>query len=256
MGGHRRSSRAERVEAMRAVWEATVKEADDGWMGSGITLQELLSTYGNVSGKHPQNGPVGTLNARVMMRHGVYQGYKQKKAKGKGKKSKSKPVFDEEGKPIMVRKLRCIDDAKASRSNSCEYTYETIATCSFDYVAHVAEAVAAECAAKALPMPEMVFSTDDMRAAYRQIPCSQPGHTMVCVYKFGKDEGPRFFPVHGFNFGHVSSVVRGRDLAGKTSVHPRALLPWGGPRSHATTADTLGQGRIHPAGRRCTAPAH
>jgi len=202
------TARPERVEAMRAVWEATVKEADDGWMGSGITLQELLSTYGNVSGKHPQNGPVGTLNARVMMRHGVYQGYKQKKAKGKGKKSKSKPVFDEEGKPIMVRKLRCIDDAKASRSNSCEYTYETIATCSFDYVAHVAEAVAAECAAKALPMPEMVFSTDDMRAAYRQIPCSQPGHTMVCVYKFGKDEGPRFFPVHGFNFGHVSSVVQ------------------------------------------------
>ena len=30
---------------------------------------------------------------------------------------------------------------------------------------------------------------------------------MVCIYKFGKNAGPRFFPVHGFNFGHVSSVV-------------------------------------------------
>jgi hypothetical protein len=57
-------------------------------------------------------------------------------------------------------------------------------------------------------MPELAIGTDDMRSAYRQIPCSQQGYTVVCVYTFGKNPGPRFFPVYGFNFGHVSSVVQ------------------------------------------------
>ena len=170
----------ERLATLHEVWDATMKEVKGMWMGPGLTLDELLDQYGNVDGSRPQNGPKGTLNARVMMRHGVYQGYKQKKD------NKGRPMFGEDGQPVLVRKLRCIDDARTSLSNSCQYTYETN---------------------EGRPTPRMVLSTDDMRAAYRQIPCSQPGHTMVCIYKFGKNAGPRFFPVHDFNFGHVSSVV-------------------------------------------------
>ena len=186
---------------MREVWAATAKEVDGGWMGPGLTLEQLLEKYGNVDGSRPQNGPVGTLNARVMMRHGVYQGYKQQKDK------KGRPATDEQGAPVWVRKLRCIDDAKASGSNSCQYTYETIAACGFDFIYHAADEVTRACKSAGKQVPLMVFSTDDMRAAYRQVPCSQPGHTVVCIYKFGKEAGPRFFSVHGFNFGHVSSVV-------------------------------------------------
>jgi hypothetical protein len=50
--------------------------------------------------------------------------------------------------------------------------------------------------------------TDDMRSAYRRIQCSQQGYTVVCVYTFGEQPGQLFFPVYGFNFGHVSSVVQ------------------------------------------------
>jgi hypothetical protein len=64
------------------------------------------------------------------------------------------------------------------------------------------------CTEKGIRMPELAMGTDDMRSAYRQIPCSQQGYTVVCVYTFGKKSGPRFFPVYGFNFGHVSSVVQ------------------------------------------------
>jgi len=52
-----------------------------------------------------------------------------------------------------------------------------------------------------------MFSLDDMKTAYRQVPTSDPEMCIVCVYSFAKGNvGPRFYECWGHNFGHVSSV--------------------------------------------------
>ena len=153
----------DRLATLHEVWDATMKEVKGMWMGPGLTLEELLDQYGNVDGSRPENGPKGALNARVMMRHGVYQGYKQKKD------HKGRPMFEEDGQPVLMRKLRCIDDARTSLSNSCQYTYETITSCGFDFAYLAADAVVRACANEGKPTPRMVLSTDDMRAAYNRM---------------------------------------------------------------------------------------
>ena len=187
------SGDSDRLELLRAVAAATEKEVHEGWMGPGLTLQELIDKHGR---------PDGTMNARVMVRHGIYQGERHVTDKSGTK------IKGVDGLYLMERKLRCIDDAKTSLSNICQYTYETVSLCSFALAGHVAEVVHRMCTEKGIRMPELAMGTDDMRSAYRQIPCSQQGYTVVCVYTFGKNPGPRFFPVYGFNFGHVSSVVQ------------------------------------------------
>ena len=184
---------SDRLGLLQAVAAATEKEVMDGWMGPGMTLQELIAKHGR---------PDGTLDARVMVRHGIYQGERYVTDKSGAK------VKGVDGQYITERKLRCIDDAKTSLSNTCQYTYETVSLCSFALAGYVAEAAHRRCTKKGNRMPELAIGTDDMRSAYRQIPCSQQGYTVVCVYTFGKKPGPRFFPVYGFNFGHVSSVVQ------------------------------------------------
>ena len=53
----------------------------------------------------------------------------------------------------------------------------------------------------------LVFSTDDMRAAYRQVPPSDPEMCIVCISSFDRGEvGPRFVENWGHHFGHSSSV--------------------------------------------------
>ena len=66
---------------------------------------------------------------------------------------------------------------------------------------HVLEFVCAEVVAQALVagmrmIPQIVFSTDDMKAAYRQVPTRQPEMCIVCLYCFDKGNlGPRFVEV-------------------------------------------------------------
>ena len=63
---------------------------------------------------------------------------------------------------------------------------------------YVLEFVCAEVVAQALVagmrmIPQIVFSTDDMKAAYRQVPTRQPEMYIVCLYCFDKGNlGPRF----------------------------------------------------------------
>ena len=43
-------------------------------------------------------------------------------------------------------------------------------------------------------VPQLVFSLDDMKAAYRQVPTSDPEMCIVCVYSFAKGNvGPPFY---------------------------------------------------------------
>jgi hypothetical protein len=90
-------------------------------------------------------------------------------------------VKDDSGNYIMEKKLRCIDDAKMSLSNICEYTYETVSLCSFSLACHVARTVHSICAQKGWSTPVIIMGTNDMCSSYSQIPCSQLGYTVVYV---------------------------------------------------------------------------
>ena len=187
--------RSLKLNAQKEAWESTMKEVAGGFMGKPMTLAQLLKDPSYINSD-------GSLKARVMVRYGIYQGEKQKRDKH-GKK-----LVRPDGTPDMVPKLRCIDDARASLSNSCQLTCETIGTCAFDFVAHVADSMVRICKKRGWPVPAMVLGTDDMKAAYRQVPSKQVEHTIVCLYKHeGRRRGAYFLPVYGMNFGHVSAVI-------------------------------------------------
>jgi hypothetical protein len=74
-------------------------------------------------------------------------------------------------------------------------------------MAYVCDAVVLQSRGMNVPVPRMVFSTDDMRSAYRQVPTSDPEMCIVCIYSFDPGNvGPRFVENWGHNFGHTSSV--------------------------------------------------
>jgi len=81
---------------------------------------------------------------------------------------------------------------------------ETIAPCRFTYLAYVADELVTQCAAQHKALPQLVFSLDDMKAAYRQVLTSDPEMCIFCVYRFAKGNvGPRCYECWGHNFGHV-----------------------------------------------------
>ena len=74
-------------------------------------------------------------------------------------------------------------------------------------MAYVCDAVVLQSRGMNVPVPRVVFSTDDMRSAYRQVPTSDPEMCIVCIYSFDPGNvGPRFVENWGHNFGHTSSV--------------------------------------------------
>ena len=57
---------------------------------------------------------------------------------------------------------------------------------------------------------ELTLALDDLWAAYRRIPTSEPHFTIIAIWSLKANNGAggvRFFPVHGHNFGLESSVV-------------------------------------------------
>jgi hypothetical protein len=71
-------------------------------------------------------------------------------------------------------------------------------------MAYVCDAVVLQARGMNVPVPRVVFSTDDMRSAYRQVPPSDPEMCIVCFYCFDSGNmGPRF--VENW-VGHTSSV--------------------------------------------------
>jgi len=86
-------------------------------------------------------------------------------------------------------------------------TCETVAPCLFTYMAYVCDTVVRQARGMNVPVPRVVFSTDDMRSAYQQVPLSDPEMCIVCIYCFDSGNvGPRFVENWGHNFGHTSSV--------------------------------------------------
>ena len=74
-------------------------------------------------------------------------------------------------------------------------------------MAYVCDTVVRQARGMNVPVPRVVFSTDDMRSAYQQVPLSDPEMCIVCIYCFDSGNvGPRFVENWGHNFGHTSSV--------------------------------------------------
>ena len=99
----------------------------------------------------------------------------------------------------MVDKIRLIDDSKASLHNSTLIRCcETIAPCSFTYMGYVADETLRQASTlEGVHAPELVFSLDDMKSAYRQIPTADPEMCIICIYSFDKGNlGPRFVEQH------------------------------------------------------------
>ena len=188
-----RTSTASHQDILREVWQLTKNEIQDGFAGTPMTLHELRAQYGQ--GEH--------MTCRVIKRHGVKQGFKQMRD------SDGNPCTNADGSPILVEKIRLIDDCKRSKHNEfLQKPSETINPCRFTFMAYVCQEVVRQAKALGrLTLPTVVFSLDDQKSAYRQIPTRDPEMCIVCVYSFDRHNlGPRFVPIFGHNFGHTSSV--------------------------------------------------
>lgn len=99
------------------------------------------------------------MRCRVLRRHGVIQGTKQEKV-ASGSESN---LTNSNGSPLMVAKIRMIDDSKRSLSNSMLHRCcESIAPCRFTYLAYVADEPVTQCAAANRAVPKLVCSIDNM----------------------------------------------------------------------------------------------
>jgi hypothetical protein len=178
------------MASLRSTWDVTEGEIRDGWMSKVMTEEEVLVKFGKDA-----LGAVTPLRARVIHRYGIVQGKKLKK--------------QQDGTIKEVDKVRCIDDCRRSGHNACQLTHETIATCHYDFLSHVADEIYHQCTMRGQKPPStLVWGTDDMRSSYRQIPSRSPEHAIVAFWCFDKDNyGPRFSIVWGLNFGHKSVVI-------------------------------------------------
>ena len=178
----RQRANGKRLAMLRTAWANTKDEIRQGFCGKPLTLAQLRQKYGSGA----------AMRCRVLQRHPIQQGLKQ------ARHPDGSPKFCADGSPVLVEKIRLIDDSKRSQHNDilmrCS---ETIAPCSFKYLSFVcAEVVTQARAACMRTLPQTVFSTDDMKAAYRQVPTRQPEMCIVCLYCFDKGNlGPRFVDI-------------------------------------------------------------
>ena len=189
---HGASATGKRKSMLQQVWSLTEAEVAKGTSGPGMTLKALEAKYGQGA----------AMRCRVIARHGVHQGFKQ------ARDHAGRLLFNSDGSPQMVDKIRLIDDSKRNLANShLQRTTETIAPCRFTFMGYVAQELVRLCQTMGIKPPQLVFSLDDLQGAYRQVPTADPEMCIVCVYSFAKgDTGPRFYECHGHTFGHVSSV--------------------------------------------------
>ena len=177
------SAHGRRRELLRRSWDLTKNEVAQGFASQPMTLAELKRKYSLAD---------GNLGCRPLRRHGIVQGQKQ------ARDAKGLPAFEPGGAPKMVDKIRLIDDSKASLHNSTLIRCcETIAPCRFT----LADETLRQASALGVQAPELVFSLDDMKSAYRQIPTADPEMCIICIYSFDKGNmGPRFVEQHGHKY--------------------------------------------------------
>ena len=112
---------------------------------------------------------------------------------------------------VQGDKVRCIDDAKRNRANKATHMHETVVCSRSDFPAKVARSFAERALAAGHPIPMMEHGLEDLFAAYRRVPTSQPQFTLVALWRPDPtlEAGGEvvYVEVPGHNFGLVSSVV-------------------------------------------------
>jgi len=79
-------------------------------------------------------------------------------------------------------KIRAIDDAASSGHNTATFTYETISLPTVEFPVHVATYVLHVCESTGIEIPPLMLALDDIDAAYRRVPTSQPQYTVCAFY--------------------------------------------------------------------------
>ena len=105
-----------------------------------------------------------------------------------------------------VPKLRCIDNGLSSGTNKATDTLETITTPSFLFPADVIHAMSVHCDKQDVHLPATMIGLDDLFAAYRRIPNSQPQFTTVAIYDHDVND-VLYYQINGHPFGLKASVV-------------------------------------------------
>ena len=124
-------------------------------------------------------------------------------------------------------KWRCIDDGKRGRHNKATTMRERITCGSSDFPAMIARRFA-QAAARSRGIAkkrslQMRHGTDDLRAAYRHAPTSQPQFTCVAVWHTGRKQVV-YCDVPGHNFGHKSAPCNFCRFPELASIAARRLL--------------------------------
>ena len=108
--------------------------------------------------------------------------------------------------PKGTETVRCIDDGKISGSNEATRMPETIAPPTFELPAHVSALFSDSAKRRGVAPPELAIGLDDIFAAYRKVPSSQPEFTTVAYWSVAHQR-VEFTEVFGHPFGLLASVV-------------------------------------------------
>jgi hypothetical protein len=103
-------------------------------------------------------------------------------------------------------KWRCIDDGRRNKANAATSMHERITCGRADFPATIAREIAKRVKRHAGQRVRMKHGTDDVRAAYRKVPTSQPEYTCVAVWNTDA-ERVVYCIVPGHNFGLTSAVA-------------------------------------------------
>jgi len=123
-------------------------------------------------------------------------------------------------------KIRPVDDGSASLHNAATFTSETITLPTYEFPALVASYVIEVCRELGIDPLPFLLGLDDIDAAYRRVPTSEPQFT-ICAYFSPSAGRVVYHKVFGHNFGLVSSVLNfSRVPALFTAFLRRFFLCW------------------------------
>ena len=182
------------LSLLRRVHRSTQVEVHKGLMGPAMGREDLLARY-----QHED----GSLSARVIPRFGVEQGSTAKRCP----RCDMAVAACAQCTGHAMPKLRCCDDARSSGTNDHTRMGEAVFYPSFEFPARVGAAVFDCCQRLGCAVPELLFGLDDLFAAYRRVPSSQPRFTVVALYDFQR-EAVVYHDVFGMNFGLKSAPVQ------------------------------------------------
>jgi hypothetical protein len=128
-------------------------------------------------------------------------------------------------------KWRCIDNGKRSKHNRASRMHERITCGRADFPIMIAREFARRVAARnkarkntgGIRKFRMKHGTNDLRAAYRHVPTSQPQYTCVAVWN-SESKKVVYCDVPGHNFGLKSAVVNFNRFPELATVAARRLL--------------------------------